>query len=110
MTDQNADCSIAVTGGDAVNGSRSDACRRSRREFLTTLAAFGLTSVAPVGELIAQTAAPRAKPSLLCRALIPPTFVLAFVASLVETSDISVSWVVSAVAHIFPLNFSCHRL
>ena len=34
-------------------------------EFLTTVAAFGLTSVAPVGELIALTAASSTKRSLI---------------------------------------------
>jgi predicted TIM-barrel fold metal-dependent hydrolase len=43
----------------------SDTCGHSRREFLTTLAAFGLTSVAPVGELFAQTAASGTKPRLI---------------------------------------------
>lgn len=38
---------------------------RSRREFLTTLAAFGLTSAVQFGELKEQTAASRPKPTLI---------------------------------------------
>jgi hypothetical protein len=44
---------------------RSETSGHSRRELLTTLAAFGLTSVAPVGELISQTASSGTKPSLI---------------------------------------------
>ncbi len=57
--------SIPITGtvGDRANGSRSETSGRSRREVFRTLAAFGLTSVAPLGELIAQTAG--TKPSLI---------------------------------------------
>ena len=61
MADRNVDCPITGTGGDRANSSRSESSGRSRREFLTTLAAFGLASVAPVGELIGQTAASSAK-------------------------------------------------
>ena len=65
MVDQNVDRPIAGAGGDRANGRRSDTYGRSRREFLTSLAAFGLTSVAPVGELIAQTVASSTEPSLI---------------------------------------------
>ena len=65
MADQNVACPIAETGGDRPKGSRSDRGGRSRREFLATLAAFGLTLAGPTGELIAQTAASSTKPSLI---------------------------------------------
>lgn len=65
MTDQIVDCPIAGKGGGRTNASRSVTCGRSRREILTTLAAVGLTSVAPVRKLIAQEAASSTKPNLI---------------------------------------------
>ncbi|MGZ4843651.1 MAG: amidohydrolase family protein [Candidatus Angelobacter sp.] len=65
MANRNVDCPITGAGGDRANSSRSETFGRSRREFLTTVAAFGLTSVAPVGELIALTAASSTKRSLI---------------------------------------------
>ena len=65
MAARNVDCPITGAGGDRANSSRSETFGRSRREFLTTVAAFGLTSVAPVGELIALTAASSTKRSLI---------------------------------------------
>lgn len=65
MANRNVDCPITRAGGDRANSSRSETFGRSRREFLTTVAAFGLTSVAPVGKLIALTAASSTKLSLI---------------------------------------------
>ena len=65
MANQNVDCPITGTGGHRTNSSRSETSGRSRREFLTKIAAFGLTSVAPVGKLIAQTPASSTKRSLI---------------------------------------------
>lgn len=65
MANRNVDCPITGAGRDRANSSRSETFGRSRREFLTTVAAFGLTSVAPVGELIALTAASSTKRSLI---------------------------------------------
>jgi ribosomal protein L28 len=65
MANRNVDCPITGAGDDRGNSSRSETFGRSRREFLTTVAAFGLTSVAPVGELIALTAASSTKRSLI---------------------------------------------
>jgi len=47
-----------------------------RREFLTTVAAFGLTSVAPLGKLIAQTSASSTKRKLIDvhHHIIPPFY------------------------------------
>lgn len=76
MTDQDIDCLFAGTVGDPASRSRSETSGRSRREFLTTLAAFGLTSVAPVGSLIAQTPASSTKPSRIDvhHHIVPPFF------------------------------------
>jgi predicted TIM-barrel fold metal-dependent hydrolase len=65
MANRNVDCPITGAGGDRANSSRSETFGRSRRDFLTTVAAFGLTSVAPVGELIALTAASSTERSLI---------------------------------------------
>src|SRR2546426_11391845 len=76
MANQNVDCPISGTGGHRTNSSPSETSGRSRREFLTTLAAFGLTSVAPVGKLIAQTPASSMKRGLidLHHHIVPPFF------------------------------------
>jgi len=65
MENRNVDCPITGADGDRANSYRSNALGRSRREFLTTVAAFGLTSVAPVGKLIAQTSASSTKRNLI---------------------------------------------
>lgn len=60
---------VCRPGGDAsgerTNDSRSNTCGHSRREFLATLAAFGITAVTPARALIAQTTAASAKPGLI---------------------------------------------
>jgi predicted TIM-barrel fold metal-dependent hydrolase len=65
MTCQSVCRPVGDAGGERTNDSRSNTCGHSRREFLTTVAAVGLTSVAPVGELIALTAASSTKRSLI---------------------------------------------
>jgi predicted TIM-barrel fold metal-dependent hydrolase len=65
MANRNVDCPVTGAGGDRGNSSRSKTFGRSRREFLTAVAALGLTSVAPVRELIAQTVASSTKRSLI---------------------------------------------
>jgi 6-methylsalicylate decarboxylase len=65
MSDRNVDSPIARKGRHRANSSRSHTSGRSRREFLTTLGAFGLTSIAPFGELIAQTTASSTKLRLI---------------------------------------------
>src|SRR5258708_3174909 len=62
---------------DGPPAPRSETFGRSRREFLTTVAAFGLTSVAPVGELITLTAASSTKRSLIDvhHHIVPPFYV-----------------------------------
>jgi len=54
-----------AAGGDRGNDSQSNACGRSRREFLAGVAALGLTAVTPVKELIAQTTASVTKRGLI---------------------------------------------
>jgi len=76
MANRNALGPITGVGGDRANGSRSETFGRSRREFVTTIAAFGLTSVAPAGNLIAQTAALSTKRNLIDvhHHIVPPFF------------------------------------
>jgi 6-methylsalicylate decarboxylase len=52
-------------GGDRGSDSRSDACGRSRREFLAGVAALGLTAVTPAKKLIAQITASVTKQGLI---------------------------------------------
>jgi predicted TIM-barrel fold metal-dependent hydrolase len=54
-----------AAGGDRGNDSQSNACGRSRREFLAGVATLGLTAVTPVKELIAQTTASVTKRGLI---------------------------------------------
>lgn len=62
MTWQNV-CRPARDGdGDRTNDPRSNTSNHSRREFLASLAAFGLTAVTPARRLIAQAAEVGAKP------------------------------------------------
>ncbi len=65
MTRQNVCRPAANAGGERTNDSRSDTSGHSRREFLATLAALGMTAVAPARTLIAQTAAVTAKPGMI---------------------------------------------
>jgi len=77
-------------GGDASGertiNSRSNTCGRSRREFLTTLAALGICAVSPAVTL-AETTAAAAKPDLidLHHHILPP-FYLAEVRDLILSS------------------------
>jgi 6-methylsalicylate decarboxylase len=76
MANQNVERPVTGTGGDRANSSQSETFGRSRREFLTTITAFGLASVAPAGELIAQTAASSTKRRLIDvhHHIVPPFF------------------------------------
>jgi predicted TIM-barrel fold metal-dependent hydrolase len=65
MAYQKVDCSMAATVGDRRQSSLSDTCGHSRREFLATLAALGVSAVTPARILIAQRAAASAKPGLI---------------------------------------------
>lgn len=65
MTRQNACCPVGDVGGERTNDSRFDTRGHSRREFLATLAACGITAVAPARTLTAQTAADSAKPGMI---------------------------------------------
>ena len=62
-------------GNDQENSSRSETPSRSRREFLASVAALGLTSIAPAG-LIAETPASSAKRSVIDthHHVVPPFF------------------------------------
>ena len=76
MANRNVDGAIAGTGADGAN-SQSETSGRSRREFLTTLAAFGLASVAPAGKLFAQADASSTKRGLIDvhHHVVPPFFI-----------------------------------
>ena len=76
MANRNVLGPISGAGGDPTSSSRSETFGRSRREFVTTIAAFGLTSVAPAGNLIAQTAALSTKRNLIDvhHHIVPPFF------------------------------------
>lgn len=67
---------IVGRGGDQAQGRQSGTCRRSRREFLTTLGAFGVSAFVPAGAMIAQTSAPTTKPRLidLHHHILPPVY------------------------------------
>src|SRR5437868_2076389 len=56
---------ITGAGSDRINNSPSETGGRSRREFLTAVAALGLTSIAPVRKLMAQTCASSSKRGLI---------------------------------------------
>jgi predicted TIM-barrel fold metal-dependent hydrolase len=76
MANRNVVDPISGAGSDRTSSSRSETFGRSRREFVTTIAAFGLTSVAPAGKLIAQTAAFSTKRNLIDvhHHVVPPFF------------------------------------
>src|SRR5436305_593302 len=78
MTRQNVCCPAGDAGGERTNDSRSNTCGHSRREFLATLAAFGITAVAPAQTLIAQTAAVNAKPGMIDvhHHIVPPFYLV----------------------------------
>jgi len=65
MTRQNVCRPVGDAGGERTNDSQSDAWAHSRREFLATLAAFGITAVAPTRTLSAQIDAVSAKPVMI---------------------------------------------
>ena len=65
MGKRNVDGPINGTGGDQKSSSRSQTFRRSRRQFLTSVAAVGMASVAPAGKLFARTTASSTKRSLI---------------------------------------------
>jgi Predicted metal-dependent hydrolase of the TIM-barrel fold len=65
MTCQSVCRRLGDAGGERTNDSRSNTCGHSRREFLATLAAFGITAVTPAWTLIAQTAAVSAKRGMI---------------------------------------------
>ncbi len=65
MTCQNVWRFVGDAGGERTNDSRSNTCSHSRREFLATVAAFGITAVTPARTLIAQTTAVSAKPGII---------------------------------------------
>jgi hypothetical protein len=74
MANQNVDFG---TGGHMTSSSRSETSGRSRREFLSTLGALGLTSVAPFKTLAAQTPGSSTRLSLIDthHHIVPPFFV-----------------------------------
>jgi predicted TIM-barrel fold metal-dependent hydrolase len=65
MTCQSVCHPVGNACGERTSYSRPNTCGHSRREFLATLAAFGLTAVTPARTLIAQTAAVSAKPGMI---------------------------------------------
>jgi 6-methylsalicylate decarboxylase len=67
---------IVGTRGDQVQVCQSGTCGGSRREFLTTLAAFGVSAFVPGGALIAQTSGPTSKSRLidLHHHILPPVY------------------------------------
>ena len=65
MTRQNVCRPVGDAGGERTNDSRSDAWGHSRREFLATLAAFGMSAVASARTLTAQTPPVSAKPGFI---------------------------------------------
>lgn len=65
MRRQSVGCSIANSSGESTHDSLSDTCDHSRRDFLGAFVALGLAAAAPTGSLIAKTAAPTTKPSLI---------------------------------------------
>ena len=65
MTRQNVCRPVADAVAERTNDSRSNTWGHSRREFLATLAAFGLTAVTPARTLIAQTDAVSARPGMI---------------------------------------------
>lgn len=77
MANRNVDLPITGAGADQANISRSETFVYSRREFLTAAAAFGLTSVASRGELIAPAASTSAKHRLIDvhHHVVPPFYV-----------------------------------
>lgn len=62
--------------GGSKSDPRSDTSGPSRREFVATLAAFGITAVAPTRTLTAQAAAVRARPGIIDvhHHMIPPFY------------------------------------
>src|SRR5260221_11902442 len=65
MTSQNVWSLVDNAGGERTNDTRSNTCGHSRREFLATVAALGITAATPARTLLAQTTAVRAKPGMI---------------------------------------------
>ena len=65
MRRQNVCRPVDAAGRERISGSRSNTRGHSRREFLASLVAFGVTAVTPARTWIGQTAAVGAKPGMI---------------------------------------------
>ena len=65
MTCQNIWGLLGDAGGERGKDSQPDTCDHSRREFLATLAAFGMTAASPARALIPQTTAVGTQPGII---------------------------------------------
>jgi 6-methylsalicylate decarboxylase len=76
MAYQGGNNPIVGAHANQIRAGQSGICDRSRREFLTTLAAFGVTAFAPGGASIAQTFGPINKSRLIDvhHHILPPVY------------------------------------